>query len=224
MHREDWRQYHHSYFEQAQNGKRTTWGHFLGEFQKVVDTSLANKFGLDILVTGVASEQTAQGVYTFCENNFSNFHLYFCDLSHTPLTAIKELFNQSINEGFLDTVFCVQADIKNLPFPDATFNLVTSDRVLLYIPPNDREAILEEGKRMLDATSGVLAMTTTVSTHLSGLIELFDSKIRAYQELLDSVDLYEGKAYQIFRGQSFTNRFMDMLAPRIMIVIPSKKE
>lgn len=218
MHREDWSQYHYSYFEQAQNGKRTTWGHFLGEFQKVIDTYLANKVGLDILVTGVASEQTAQEISTFCEINFSNFHLYFCDLNHAPLAAIKERFKQSINEGCLDTVSCVQADIKNLPFPDAIFNLVTSDRVLLYIPPDDRETVLEEGKRMLETTSGVLAMTTTVSTHLSGLIELFDSKIRPYQELLDSVGRYEGIAYRISRGESFDDRCMDMFAPRVMIV------
>lgn len=218
MHSEDWCRYHRSYSEQAQNGKSTTWGHFQGEFQEVVDMSLANKSGLNILVAGVASEQTAQEVYSFCKTNFQDFHLYFCDLSHTPLAAIKKPFKQSTMES--NSVYCVQADIKNLPFPDAIFNFVTSDRVLLYIPPDDRVTILEEGQRMLDATNGVLAMTTTVSTHLSGLIKLFDPKIRAYPELLDSVAPYKGTAHQISRGDSITDRFMDIFAPRVMIVIP----
>lgn len=211
-----WRDYHSNYDSEALLGRRTTWGHFASEFQDVVNNHIPNKKRIRVVTLGISGYTSAQEIYDFCQHNFDDFNLYFCDLCGDPLLSIKNMLQQR-SSGKANNVSYVQTDIRNMPFIDSIFHFGTSDRVLLYIPTHDYGQVLKEGKRIVSAPIGILSMTTTASIKFSGLVHIFDSKIRDFSQVLEEVDRIGGTMEKISRGNSLLDQAFDSIVPRFLI-------
>lgn len=219
----NWDEYYETYQDSIAEGKRTTWGDFQNAFAKALEPTFRhpdNDRPPSVLVAGVASVRTAHEVYDFCDKNMAtNFFLTFFDLHRTPLDLIKPSFDKLGR----DNVGYVQGDVRELPFTEDTFKIVTSDRVLLYVEPAERDGALNEMQRTLVA-SGLGATTLTLARHFGRVIGHHDPKIETLKSFMNHSGDSARTVERLTRPATIDHATIrDILAPIYMVSFPGER-